>query len=89
MLAQLEGVRSGENSRGAAVDSGERAALVGVASKRFDLGAAGSRKAGQRSIGQTLQGSFSAAAVDRIILYYLQKLKVPEGYEKNIDYSNI
>ena len=38
--------------------------------------------------GQTLQGSFSAGWLagkpD-----YLQKLKVPEGYEKINDYSNI
>ena len=38
--------------------------------------------------GQTLQGSFSAGWLagkpD-----YPQKLKVPEGYEKMIDYSNI
>ena len=42
----------------------------------------------RRSIGQTLQGAFSAGWLagnpD-----YLQKLKVPEGYEKRIDYSNI
>ena len=37
---------------------------------------------------QTFRGSFSAAAaaVDRTIF---QNLRVPEGYEKMIDYSNI